>query len=156
MKNIQKAGLLSKLSEGMISLTKPSAETMFFTAITTLWFSAISSAIIDNITFVASMIPLITGTAHALLPAGTDVKSIIQHSTLMPVWWSLALGAWLGWNDTPVRASANGLAEKTGYPISFKKYLVYAIPITIETLLNIKYLYLAKVVFIRKNLRFLD
>ena len=77
MKNIQKAGLLSKLSEGMISLTKPSAETMFFTAITTLWFSAISSAIIDNITFVASMIPLITGTAHVLLPAGTDVKSII-------------------------------------------------------------------------------
>ena len=77
MKNIQKAGLLSKLSQGMISLTKPSAETMFFTAITTLWFSAISSAIIDNITFVASMIPLITGTAHALLPAGTDVKSII-------------------------------------------------------------------------------
>jgi Na+/H+ antiporter NhaD/arsenite permease-like protein len=39
-----------------------------------------------------------------------------------------------------VRASANGLDEKTGYPISFKKYLVYAIPITIETLLNIKYL----------------
>jgi len=137
---VVKAGLISKLSESMILLTKPSPENMFLTAITTLWFSAISSAIIDNIPFVASMIPLITDTAHAVLPSGMDFKSVVvQHSTLMPVWWSLTLGACLGGNGTPVGASANvitiGLAEKAGYPISFRKFIVYAIPITIETLI---------------------
>ena len=97
-----KVGLISNLSEGMISLTKPSAENMFVTAITTLWFSAISSAIVDNIPFVASMIPLVIDTAHAVLPSGTDFKSVVQHPTLMPVWWSLALGACLGGNGSPV------------------------------------------------------
>jgi len=137
--SVVKVGLISKLSECMISLTKPTADSMFVTAITTLWFSAISSAIVDNIPFVASMIPLVTDTAHSVLPRGIDFKSIIQHSTLMPVWWSLALGACLGGNGTPVGASANvitiGLSEKAGYPISFKKFLVYAIPITIETII---------------------
>ena len=134
-----KVGLISNLSEGMISLTKPSAENMFVTAITTLWFSAISSAIVDNIPFVASMIPLVIDTAHAVLPSGPDFKSVVQHPTLMPVWWSLALGACLGGNGSPVGASANvitlGLAEKAGYPISFKKFVLYAIPITIETII---------------------
>ncbi|MFN3531548.1 MAG: SLC13 family permease [Candidatus Brocadia sp.] len=136
---VVKVGLISKLSEGMISLTHPSAENMFVTAITTLWFSAISSAIVDNIPFVASMIPLITDTAHAVFPWGTDFKSVIQHPTLMPVWWSLALGACLGGNGSPVGASANvitiGLAEKAGYPIPFKKFIIYAVPITFETIL---------------------
>lgn len=136
---VVKVGLISKLSEGMISLTNPSSESMFVMAITTLWFSAMSSAIVDNIPFVASMIPLVTDTAHAVLPAGMDFKSVVQHSTLMPVWWSLALGACLGGNGSPVGASANvitiGLAEKAGYPISFKKFIIYAIPITVETII---------------------
>lgn len=136
---VVKVGLISKLSEGMISLTHPSAENMFVTAITTLWFSAISSAIVDNIPFVASMIPLVTDTAHAVLPAGMDFKSVVQHSTLMPVWWTLALGACLGGNGSPVGASANvitiGLAEKAGYPISFKKFIIYGVPITFETII---------------------
>ncbi|HHT9110923.1 MAG TPA: SLC13 family permease [Candidatus Brocadiaceae bacterium] len=134
-----KVGLITKLSEGLIAFTKPRADNMFVTSITTLWFSAVSSAAIDNIPFVASMIPLIMNTAHAVLPQGTDIQSVIQHSTLMPVWWSLALGACLGGNGTPVGASANvitlGLAKKAGYPISFKKFILYAIPITIETII---------------------
>lgn len=136
---VVKVGLISKLSEGMIALTHPNQENMFVTAITTLWFSAISSAIVDNIPFVASMIPLLMDTAHSVLPSGTDFTSVVQHPTLMPVWWSLALGACLGGNGTPVGASANvitiGLAAKAGYPISFKKFIIYAIPITIETLI---------------------
>ncbi|MCF6159654.1 MAG: hypothetical protein E3K32_14055 [wastewater metagenome] len=130
---VVKVGLISKLSEGMIVLTKPSAESMFATSIVTLWFSAVGSAIVDNIPFVASMIPLLTDTAHTILPWG-----IIQHPTIMPVWWSLTLGSCLGGNATPVGASANviavGLAAKAGYPISFKKFVFYAIPITVETI----------------------
>jgi Na+/H+ antiporter NhaD/arsenite permease-like protein len=137
--SVVKVGLISKLSEGMISLTKPNAENMFITAITILWFSAIGSAIVDNIPFVASMIPLIIDTAHSVLPSGMEFKSIVQHSTLMPVWWSLALGSCLGGNGSPVGASANvitiGLAEKAGYPITFKKFLMYAVPITLESII---------------------
>lgn len=132
-----KIGLISKLSEWMIALTNPSRESMFITAIVTLWFSAISSAIVDNIPFVASMIPLIINTAHLVLPSEMDFSSVVRHSSLMPVWWSLALGACLGGNGTPVGASANvitiGLAAKAGYPISFKKFIIYAIPIALET-----------------------
>ena len=151
---VVKVGLISKLSEGLISLTRPSSEDMFVTAIATLWFSAISSAIIDNIPFVASMIPLITDTAHAVLPLGMDFKSVVQHPTLMPVWWSLALGACLGGNGSPVGASANvitiGLAKKAGYPISFKKFIVYAIPITIETIfISTIYIWLRYYVFVK-------
>lgn len=136
---VVKVGLISKLSEGLISLTKPTADSMFCTAITTLWFSAIGSAVVDNIPFVASMIPLIKDTARSVLPAGTDFKSVMHHASLMPVWWSLSFGACLGGNGTPVGASANvitiGLAEKAGYPITFRKFLVYAIPVTLETII---------------------
>lgn len=136
---VVKVGLISKLSEGLITLTRPNAESMFTLSIAMLWFSAIGSAIVDNIPFVASMIPLVKDTAVSVLPAEWDIKPFLQHATLMPVWWSLALGACLGGNGSPVGASANvitiGLAEKAGYPISFKKFIIYAVPITFETII---------------------
>ena len=135
---VVKVGLISKLSEGLITLTEPNAGSMFTLAIVMLWFSAIGSAIVDNIPFVASMIPLVKDTAEAVLPGGWDLKPLLQHATLMPVWWSLALGTCLGGNGTPIGASANvitiGLAGKAGYPITFRKFLLYSIPITLETL----------------------
>ncbi|MEK6729180.1 MAG: ArsB/NhaD family transporter, partial [Planctomycetota bacterium] len=135
---VVKVGLISKLSEGLITLTKPNAGSMFTLAVVMLWFSAIGSSIVDNIPFVASMIPLVKDTAEAVLPGGWDLKPLLQHVTLMPVWWSLALGTCLGGNGTPIGASANvitiGLAGKAGYPITFRKFLLYSIPITLETL----------------------
>ena len=135
---VVKVGLISKLSEGLIALTRPNAESMFTLSIVMLWFSAVGSSIIDNIPFVASMIPLVKDTAVAVLPEGWDIKPLLHHSTLMPVWWSLALGACLGGNGTLIGASANvitiGLCGKAGYPITFRKFLVYSIPITLETL----------------------
>lgn len=135
---VVKVGLISKLSEGLIALTQPGVESMFTLSIVLLWFSAIGSAIVDNIPFVASMIPLVKDTAEAVLPQGWDITPVLQHPTLMPVWWSLALGACLGGNGTPIGASANvitiGLSEKAGHPITFRKFLIYSIPITLETL----------------------
>ncbi|MBE7446564.1 MAG: ArsB/NhaD family transporter [Planctomycetia bacterium] len=136
---VVKVGLISKLSEGLIALTRPNAESMFTMSVVMLWFSAIGSSIVDNIPFVASMIPLVKDTAEAVLPKEWDLKPFLQHSTLMPVWWSLALGTCLGGNASPIGASANvitlGISEKAGYPITFRKFLVYSIPITLETLL---------------------
>ncbi len=133
---VVKVGLISMLSDYMVAYTKPDAANMFLTSIIILWFSAGASTIMENTILIASIIPLVTDMAHTVLPSGLDIKSVIQHPTLMPVWWSLALGTCLGGNATPIGASANvvtlGLAEKAGYPIPFKKYLIYAIPLTIE------------------------
>ena len=133
---VVKVGLISKLSDSMILFTKPNAENMFGTSIVTLWFSAIISTVVENTILITSIIPLITNMAQTVLPSELVLKSIIQHSALMPVWWALALGTCLGGNATPIGASANvvtlGLAERAWYPISFKKYLIYGIPLTIE------------------------
>ncbi len=81
-----------------------------------LWVSALASAIIDNIPFTATMLPIV-----AYL---TEVIPGAQGGIL---WWSLALGACLGGNGTMIGASANvvtiGMAEKAGYSISFMGYL---------------------------------
>ncbi|MDP4096128.1 ArsB/NhaD family transporter [Paenibacillus sp. P96] len=91
-----------------------------------LWMSAIASAFLDNIPFVATMIPLIQG-------MGT-----MGMTNLEPLWWSLSLGACLGGNGTLIGASANlivaGLAAKEGHPITFLKYLKYGLPLMLLTI----------------------
>jgi len=81
-----------------------------------LWVSAIASAFIDNITFTATMLPIIAFLNQTIPGAESGV-----------LWWSLALGACLGGNGTMIGASANvvtvGLAEKAGYHISFITYM---------------------------------
>ena len=62
-----------------------------------LWASAVLSAIVDNIPFVATMIPLIKSMAPAF--GGPD--------KIEPLWWCLSLGACLGGNGTLIGASAN-------------------------------------------------
>jgi Na+/H+ antiporter NhaD/arsenite permease-like protein len=81
-----------------------------------LWVSAIASAIIDNIPFTATMLPIV-----AYL---TTVIPGAEHGVL---WWALALGACLGGNGSMIGASANvvtvGMAERAGYHISFMYYI---------------------------------
>ena len=81
-----------------------------------LWVSAIASAFIDNIPFTATMLPIIAFLNQTIPGAESGV-----------LWWSLALGACLGGNGTMIGASANvvtvGLAEKSGYKISFLAYM---------------------------------
>ncbi|MBI5845023.1 MAG: ArsB/NhaD family transporter [Deltaproteobacteria bacterium] len=129
-----KSGLIEALSVKMIALTNPHPDSMFTLAMVMVWFSAISSAIVDNIPFVATMNPLIIDMAHKVFApaAGAHISEGIQHATLMPVWWALSLGACLGGNGTAIGASANvivvGMAEKAGTPISFVRFLKYGIP----------------------------
>jgi Na+/H+ antiporter NhaD/arsenite permease-like protein len=95
-----------------------------------LWFSAVASAIIDNIPFVATMNPLIIDMGKQLWPQTSP--DVLTYGQLMPVWWALSLGACLGGNGTAIGASANvvvvGMAEKAGKKISFVKFMIYAFP----------------------------
>ena len=95
------------------------------TASAILWASAILSAIIDNIPFVAAMIPLIKVMA----------PSFGGEAGLLPLWWALSLGACLGGNGTLIGASANltvaGIAQRNGVRFDFLSYTKYAAPLTL-------------------------
>ncbi|MDI3474364.1 MAG: hypothetical protein PWQ79_1018 [Thermococcaceae archaeon] len=87
------------------------------------WFSAFSSAIVDNIPFTATMIPLI--------------KAMGSHMNTYPLWWALSLGACLGGNGTAIGASANvvviGIAHREGVRITFNDFLKVGMTIMITT-----------------------
>jgi Na+/H+ antiporter NhaD/arsenite permease-like protein len=130
-----KVGAIKLMSQEILALTKGD---LFSTSMLIMWFSAVASAVVDNIPYVATMNPLIIDMARELWP-GLSGHDLLHHQELMPVWWSLALGACLGGNGSAIGASANvivvGMAEKAGHKISFVKFLVYGIPITILTVL---------------------
>jgi len=90
-----------------------------------LWISAFASAIIDNIPFAATMVPVIRS------------LSVTQNLDLHPMAWSLALGTDIGGNGTPIGASANvvgtAIAEKEGYPITWGRFCKYALPAMLLT-----------------------
>jgi Na+/H+ antiporter NhaD/arsenite permease-like protein len=94
------------------------------TSVAVLWGGAIFSAFVDNIPFVATMIPLVQEMGGTFF-------------NLNPIWWSLALGACLGGNGTLVGASANlvvaGLAEKSGYKIRFKDFMKVGLAVMVLT-----------------------
>jgi len=102
-----------------------------------LWGSAVLSAIVDNIPYVATMSPVVADLVNA---NGGGEKSQV-------LWWSLALGADLGGNATAVGASANviilGLAERAGRRISFWEFTKYGLIVTVVTIaLCMPYLWL--------------
>jgi Na+/H+ antiporter NhaD/arsenite permease-like protein len=121
---VEQTGLLKLAAEKLVAATGGDLAT---TAVAILWSSAILSAVIDNIPFVATMIPLI----HNMGPSFGGPEG------LMPLWWALSLGACLGGNGTLVGASANltvaGLAERAGHPIRFIPYLKHAFPVMVMT-----------------------
>jgi Na+/H+ antiporter NhaD/arsenite permease-like protein len=145
---VVKVGLITWMSVKVLELTRGS---LFATTMVVMWFSAFASAFIDNIPYVATMNPLIIDMAKQLWPNLHGV-ALLHHPDLMPMWWSLALGACLGGNGTAIGASANvivvGMAEKMGKPISFKKFMYYGMPLMIESvLISMVYVWLRYYVF---------
>jgi len=116
-------GWINRLAKWAFDVT---AGDFKLTAMLVLWLSAIASAFVDNIPFVATMIPLI----HEMGNLGG-----ISQTGLEPLWWALSLGACLGGNGTLIGASANvivaGLAEKNGIQIRFLQFMKLAFPIMI-------------------------
>jgi len=116
---VETTGLMESLAHQVIALTEGDKQV---TALSILFVSAVASAIVDNIPFVATMIPLIKNMAASF--GGAE--------GLIPIWWSLALGACLGGNGTLVGASANlivaGFAERSGQPIRFLPFMLIAFP----------------------------
>jgi Na+/H+ antiporter NhaD/arsenite permease-like protein len=116
---VEVGGLLHLLADKLVATT---GGDMARAGYAILWASAVLSAIVDNIPFVATMIPLIKTMAPAY--GGAD--------KIEPLWWCLSLGACLGGNGTLIGASANlmvaGLGERQGVPFRFVTYTLYAFP----------------------------
>ncbi|MFY0544106.1 ArsB/NhaD family transporter [Brevibacillus sp. H7] len=130
-------GVIAMVAEWAINLT--GGDTLF-TSLIILWLSAIASAFIDNIPFVATMIPMI------------KEMGVLGIQNLEPLWWSLALGACLGGNGTIIGASANvivvGMAAKEKYPITFLKFMYVAFPLMLLSIvISHLYIYLRYFVF---------
>ena len=113
-------GVIKMLAAEAIKVTEGNVT---FTAMIILWMSAIASSFVDNIPFVATMIPLIKD------------MGAMGLTNLDPMWWSLALGACLGGNGTLIGASANvvvaSMAAQRGKPISFISFMKTAFPLMI-------------------------
>lgn len=119
--SLVETGLIDRLAGIIMEITDGNK---IMTMIIVLWVSALLSSTLDNIPFVATMIPLIA----ALGSGGMDV---------LPLWWALSLGACLGGNGTLVGASANvvmaGVSEKKGYRITYMGFLKVGFPTMLMT-----------------------
>ncbi|RCW66434.1 ArsB/NhaD family transporter [Saliterribacillus persicus] len=133
---LERVGIIDEIARGIMWITEGDLPT---TAILLLWTAGLFSGVVDNIPFVAAMIPVI----NELESYGID--------NLDPLWWSLALGACLGGNGTLIGASANvvvaGLAAGENQSISFIRFMKYGVPIVIVSLIvssiyiYVRYLY---------------
>ena len=117
------ANLLAQMGGGNVFL--------LYTVI--VWASVLISAFIDNIPYVATMIPVIAGLASAL---GVDPTVL---------YFGLLSGATLGGNCTPIGASANitgiGILRKEGYTVKNSDFLKIGIPFTLAAIIP-AYVYL--------------
>ena len=111
-------GIINWLAAKTMELTggEPVSTTM-----SVLWLSALMSAFVDNIPFVATMIPLVKD------------MGAMGYANLEPLWWALSLGACLGGNGTVIGASANvvalGLARQHKLRVSFMQYFFVGFPL---------------------------
>jgi Na+/H+ antiporter NhaD/arsenite permease-like protein len=131
---VESTGLLTLFADYILKWTGGDS---VITAMAILWGSAIASALVDNIPFVAASIPLIKSMA----------ATFGGQEALMPMWWSLALGSCLGGNGSLIGASANvivaGFAERSGHPISFLGFMLAAFPLMLlSILISSIYIYL--------------
>jgi len=120
---IEHVGLIDMMAEKVLHFT---AGSMTATTLTILWASAVFSAFIDNIPFVATMIPLVQDLGRS----GLDIN---------PLWWALALGGQIGGNATLIGSANNlvaaGLTEKAGYKLGFKEYMIVGSSVTFVCML---------------------
>ena len=125
-------GLINDMATKAVALT---AGDVTMTSLLVLWLSALVSSVLDNIPFVATMIPLIENMGQ------------MGITNLEPAWWSLALGACLGDNGTLVGASANlivaAMAAERGVKITFMSYLKVGFGVMLMTIIvSTIYIYL--------------
>jgi Na+/H+ antiporter NhaD/arsenite permease-like protein len=132
-------GVIEKISRAAVEATEGR---LFVASMALLWGSAVLSAIVDNIPYVATISPVVAEMVNA--DGNTSQSQVL--------WWALALGADLGGNATAIGASANvvvlGIAERAGQKITFWEFTKYGLVVTVVTIaLATPYIWLRYFVF---------
>ena len=114
---LEQTGVLEGLAQGLASLGGDSPERM---VVLLIWFTAITSAFVDNIPMATVMVPVLQSLSSTL---GMDLHTLT---------WAVSKGTDIGGIATPVGASANvagvAMAAREGHPISWKRYCKYTVP----------------------------
>ncbi|MCB5284581.1 MAG: ArsB/NhaD family transporter [Candidatus Cloacimonetes bacterium] len=126
VEGLVKTGFINLLAQKVIGATGGNPRS---TSMAILWLSGVFSAFVDNVPFVATMIPVLK-----------HISQVINNAGLMdPIWWSLALGTCLGGNGTLIGASANivavGIAKQNDFHISFWDFTKISVVFTLVSLL---------------------
>jgi len=115
-------GIVGAVADGLLEVTGGDPHV---TTIGLIWLSGFASAIIDNIPYTVTMIPVVQDIGASGIP-------------IEPLWWALAMGACFGGNATIIGASANvvvaDLAARNEHPISFGQFLRYGTLVTVVSL----------------------
>ena len=123
---LEATGFLEDVGKYLVKATESSLKKSVFAV---LAISAFFSAMVDNIPFVATMIPILK----------TMEIEFGGRQAMMPVWWALSLGACLGGNGTLIGASANvivaGIAAKEKRPIGFLRFMIWSIPVMLISII---------------------
>lgn len=118
---LEERGVIDDIAEWLADVSggSPRAEGLIV-----LWGAAAGSAAVDNIPFTAAMIPVVDTLQGDEFDDG--------------LWWALALGACFGGNATMIAAAANvaatGILDRSGHPISFVRFLLVGVPVTLVSL----------------------
>ncbi len=125
IEGIVQVGIVSDISSAIVRM---GGNHLFFTYTVIVWMSVLLSAFIDNIPYVAAMLPVVAGIGKTL---GVDVTVL---------YFGLLAGATLGGNLTPVGASANiaatGILRREGYEVSTKQFLRIGVPFTLAAVIT--------------------
>lgn len=129
---LKEVGIIDEMAKSIIYYTEGDLPK---TALFILWGSGILSGFVDNIPFVAAMIPVILEFQE------------FGMNNLEPLWWALALGACLGGNATIIGATANvivaGMAVKANHPFSYFEFFKVGVPVALVSfIISTVYLYI--------------
>ena len=120
IQGITNVGLINDISNLFIAI---SGDNIFLVYTLLVWFSVAVSAVIDNIPYVATMLPVVSVLSGTLAVDPTVL------------YFGLLAGATLGGNITPVGASANiaagGILRKEGFEVSVKEFMSIGVPFTL-------------------------
>ncbi len=120
----EQTGILQAIADWILTVCQGN---LVLAVLIILWVSGIASAIVDNIPYTATMLPIVAFLNKTIPGAESGV-----------LWWALALGACFGGNGSVIGASANvvttGIAERAGYKITFMGFVKEAAPITLISL----------------------
>lgn len=125
IQGITSAGVIDKLAEGLVSLGGGS---LFWTFTVIVFASVLISAVVDNIPYVLTMLPVVTGVASVM-----GVEPYVLY-------FGLLVGATLGGNITPIGASANitgiGILRREGYEVKARDFMKISVPFTLTAVLS--------------------